>query len=280
MPSTSTAKHPALPWSITFTDSETEHSYIDQEGRDYISVTTLVHRFFPEFNAKEAAGRISKRESRVVEDILAEWKLGCDIACAYGTKVHNYAENLKEGRKLPVASNPKEAIAFKSVENALRGIEKHYEILGTECIVFDPLYRVSGTIDLPCRHRETGRMAILDYKTNKSIHLVPRYGQYGHKPIAHIGDCNGNHYRLQFATYAQIMRDSGYVPEDTGFDNAAIYIAPGSEQPVWIPFSDAQKEATDMINAWFKQFDTVENQKYKVSVAEFMARGERFKGAA
>ena len=100
--------------------------------------------------------------------------------------------------------------------------------------------------------------------------MLPRFNQYGLPPIAHIGDCNGNHYRLQFATYAQIMRDSGYVPEDTPFSNAAIYIQPMSENPVWIPLPDAQRESTDLINAWHAEYDTVANQKSGISVAEFM----------
>ena len=280
MPSTSTAKHPALPWSITFTDSETEHSYIDNEGRDYISVTTLVHRFFPEFDSDYHSKRIAKREGRSQADVLAGWKLLADTACDYGTAVHYYGECIIKGLPLPKPANEKERFAFMAVDKALKGISKHYEFLGVEEIVFDPLYRVAGTIDLPCRHIATGRIAILDWKTNGSIDLIPRYGGFGHAPIAHLGDCNGNHYRMQFGTYAEVMRGSGYVPEDTGFDNAIIYIPPMSPDPVWIPMPDAPKEAADVITSWFKQFDTVENQKYKVSVAEFMERGEKFKGAA
>ena len=268
MTNTKKAKHPTLPCSITFTNDD--HRYVDELGLDYISVTTLVSRFFPTFDERGTAGRIAQRDNRDIMDVLQEWKLNRDTACAYGTKVHLFAENLIKGESLPAPENEKERIAFKSVENALRGLSKHYEILGTEKVVFDPLYRVSGTIDLPCRHRATGRLAIVDWKPNKSIDLIPRFSQRGRKPIEHIGDCNGNHYMLQFSTYSEIMRGSGYVDQDEPFDNAAVWIQPMNPNPVWIPMRDARKEASDMIALWHRQFDSVENCKYKVTVADYL----------
>jgi len=144
MPSTTTAKHPRLPFSITFT--EEGHTYIDNENSDYLSTTTLVGKFFPEFDAPAKAEEIAARENRLAMDILTEWNRSCAESCAYGTRVHEYAEACILGLPTHKHANEKERHAFIAVDTALVGIRKHYEIVSVEAIVFDPVYRIAGSI--------------------------------------------------------------------------------------------------------------------------------------
>ena len=263
-----TAKHRKLPFNITF--DEPTHVYLDNEGSDYISVTTVVNRFFPVFDSAGAAARVSKREGISIPKVLARWDAKRDASCEYGTAVHNYAENVVKKRRNPKPISAPMSMAYDAVDEALRMISVHYEVLGSECIVFDPLYRVSGTIDLPLRHRETGRYCIADWKTNEAIDLTPRFPGMGLPPISHIPDCNGNHYRIQFALYAQIMRATGYVPADTEFSNAIIYIPPNTGRPVWIPVEDAPVEAAAILDAWESDFFSVENMRSGISVSKHL----------
>lgn len=264
------AKHRVLPFEIQFIEENDRHDYIDNEGSDYISVTTLIHRFFPAFDAPAAAARVAARENVPVADILASWDKKRDESCAYGTLVHNYAEACVKRDTPPKPISGHTLMAYDAVNEALRMISAHYDILGAEKIVFDPVYRVAGTIDLPLRHRATGRLCIADWKTNQAIDMTPRFSGMGLPPIAHIPDCNGNHYRLQFALYAEIMRGSGYVPPETEFSNAIIYIPPMTGKAVWIPVPDAPEEARAILNAWESDFFTVANLQAGRTVADFL----------
>jgi len=263
-----TAKHPSLPWSISF--DPIPHSYIDNENRDYISVTTLVHHFFPEFDTMATAARVAAREGVPVEVIIARWDKKRDDSSEYGTEVHNYAEACVKGHSKPEPTSTLTRMAYDAVNEALVMISRHYDILGAECLVFDPLFRVAGTIDLPLRHKKTRRYCIADWKTNQAIDITPRYPGHGRPPIEHIPDCNGNHYRLQFAEYAEIMRGSGYVPPDTEFSNAIIYIPPMTGHPVWIPMADAPVEARGMLTSWESEFFTPTNQTFGLTVADYL----------
>jgi len=127
-------------------------------------------------------------------------------SAAYGTEVHNYAEACVKGGGRPEPTSTLSRMAYDAVNEALRMISRHYDILGSECLVFDPLFRVAGTIDLPLRHKATGKLCIADWKTNQAIDVTPRFAGRGRPPIEHIPDCNGNHYRLQFALYADSYR--------------------------------------------------------------------------
>jgi hypothetical protein len=72
----------------------------------------------------------------------------------------------------------------------------------------------------------------------------------GFKPIQHIQDCNGNHYRLQFALYGQVMRIGQYLALDEPLDNGVIWLPPMSDDPQWIRMPDAKAEADAMIRCW------------------------------
>ena len=270
MPATSTAKHPRLPFTMTFT--EDGHTYIDNEASDYISTTTLVGKFFAEFDAPAKALEMADGDALQAAVTLATWKLNCDTACDYGTRVHEYAEACILGTPLEKPASEKERVAFGCVERALSGIIKHYEIVSVEAIVFDPVYRIAGSIDLRARHRATGRLATLDWKTNKKLDLTPRYPGNAHPPISHIPDCNGNHYRLQLAIYEQLLRGAYYIDPDEPVDNAIIYIPPFNSTPQWVPLQPAQPEALAMISAWDQAFSTAANITAGVTVAQFLSK--------
>jgi hypothetical protein len=248
MPNNQTATHPKTGWSITFTESD--HSYIDDQGSRYASGTGLVSVFFPQFDTRYHATRIAAREKRAVESVIAQWEAKAKEAGDYGTTVHGYAESLILGRSSTKPATEKERVAFSAVDRALVGIRQHYDIIGCEQIIFAPCLHLAGTIDLPVRRKIDGRYGILDWKTNEAIDLTPRFNQTALPPIQHIPDCNGNHYRLQFAIYAQIMRIGQYVDLDEPFDNGIIYIPPMSPNPAWIPMADAKPEADAMIRCW------------------------------
>jgi hypothetical protein len=248
MPPTQTATNPKTKTTITFRESD--HSYIDDSGARYASGTGLVSCFFPHFDTDAHAHRISVRQNVTPEAIKAEWKAKADDACAYGTLVHAYAEAIIKGMQTPIPNTQREITAFRAVDKAVVGINRLYNILGAEKIIFAECAHLAGTIDMPVKRKRDGMLGILDWKTNASIEMTPRFPGHGYSPIQHIPDCNANHYRLQFAVYAHIMRIGQYVALDQPFSNGIIHIPQLSDNPVWIPITDAMPEADAMIKCW------------------------------
>jgi hypothetical protein len=74
---------------------EESHKYIhpkDETGNaEYISVTTLIERFFP-FDLKRYIERKAEEENRTEEDVLDEYLLMRDEAAEKGTYLHNQIE--------------------------------------------------------------------------------------------------------------------------------------------------------------------------------------------
>jgi hypothetical protein len=229
-----TARHPALPHTITFDPAR--HTYTDDSRRRYLSVTSWVRSLFPEFDAPSAAERVAARTGRLALDVLREWGAKRDASAAYGTAVHAYAEAAILGRMETVSppATDNEARARLAVDAALLALADTHDILGAEMIVFDPLYRLAGTLDLPAVNRATGALAILDWKTCEEI-TDDAWGRTGLPPLVDVPDSKAAHYAIQLSTYATIMRDTGYVEPDRPVELAVIHVAPGSSVPAWMP---------------------------------------------
>jgi hypothetical protein len=248
MPATQTHTHPHTRQTITFT--EADHSYVDDTGHRYASGTGLVAAFFPRFDPDEHAPRIAARRGTTPEAIKAEWEANRDSSCVYGTNVHAYPESLIRGYQIPKPTTDMERFAFRAVDRALVGINRNYIILACEQIIFAQCLHLAGTMDLFARRKRDRMLSVLDWKTNKEINLTAKFGGTGFKPIEHIQDCNGNHYRLQFAAYGQIMRIGQYLGLDEPLDNGVIWLPPMSAEPQWIRMQDAKAEADAMIRCW------------------------------
>lgn len=249
-------KHPVLPVTLTY-DPE-PHTYTDDAGTAYESVTTLVKRAFPPFDAHTAADRIAARENRLAFDVLAEWNAKRDMSATVGTFIHAHAESLVLGTPAPdIPDNFTQQMrqralqGVKMVDRALSMLRPGYELLGAEQIVFDPLFEVAGTIDLPARNRKTGALAILDWKTCESI-TDDAYGQTALPPIAHIRASKLAHYTLQLSIYAWILTDqiySAYPSAGEPVELALIHLPHDAPDPVWMPVPYWPREVGALIVA-------------------------------
>lgn len=226
------ATHPKLEgWDITF--DSTDHSYRDSTGQVYTSGTSFLKQFFPVFDVHANAARVAARENRLEMDVIAEWNAKRDASSRYGTRVHEYAEAKINGTPTGLPSSPREITARRAVDSALHMLKDHYEILGSEVIVFDPLHQIAGTIDLPARNRQTGAIAVLDWKTCEEI--TDKSYAMALPPIQYIPDSKVVHYGLQLSLYGFIQVDSGYVAPGTPVETAVIHIQPDNPEPVWMP---------------------------------------------
>ena len=246
-----TATHPNLNFTITF--DSIPHTYTDSRGRVYTSATTFVGQHFEPFDEQAAAAKIAAQTNRLDLDILAEWKSKSIEACRYGSIVHAYAEAKICGGDAPEPEKAGDARAFRIVDTALLMLEKQYKFLEPETIVFDPLYEIAGMMDLPAINRQTGALAILDWKTCESITL-DHYGRFALHPISHIPDSKLLHYQLQLSLYAWLITAPGQTAyaatEGEPVELALIHIphATAGDDPCWRPLEYDPDAIESMIN--------------------------------
>ena len=244
-----TTTHPTLDITVTF--DPTPHTYTDDQGARYISVTTLAGAAFPGFDADAAAARVGARDNIPPADLIAAWRAKGDAAAEYGTRVHAYAEALILGEPAPAPTDHRDRRAFRIVDKALAAINHTHDLYPPEQIVFEPIHQIAGTIDLPARNRETGALAIMDWKTCEAIPTAA-YNRTALPPIAHVPDSKTMHYALQLSLYAWMLTAPGYTQyptEGEPVELALIHVPHSGVDPIWRPVPYLQREAQAVVDA-------------------------------
>lgn len=214
-----------------------DHKYYDEDGGVYQSVTTIIHSLFPEFEKDKMSYFVARK--RVMKDkgypdkdsvpndeieeekkvVLKEWEDNKNVSCDLGTEVHRYCECKLAGVDfdMELTSDRAKKIA-KSADEFLLELDKSYEFLEAEKIIFRKPYLLAGTVDLIMRNRNTGNLCVFDHKTNKAINKTDSYGKTGKLFLSHIENCNYMVYTLQLSLYKHMLIDGNYGD----FDNAEL----------------------------------------------------------
>lgn len=209
----------------TVTFNEENHIYRLDDGTRLMSGTAFVHKFFPEFDAKKVSFFYARKHGLDQQQVLAMWREKGERASNFGSNVHTCAEyEIRPERGSIKPMNQAEAKAFKRVRLAIKHMGKFLEFIEPEMIVFSPALGVAGTIDLLARHKETGEIYIIDWKTNEAIDQENKYGTRGLEPISDLFDCNFAHYSLQVSLYQYILIKENYFPDAPGYKRALIHV--------------------------------------------------------
>ncbi len=145
---------------ITFT--EKDHSYRDEKGNTYISVTQLISQNFETFDAEKIANIVTQYQNSryygwTKDAVLNFWEktkqTGCDV--------HSSIEDYIKHRKKP------------KCENMLAAVNQFSELnfkgkLSSETIVHDEQLLIAGTIDIIEKHDD--RYVIWDIKTSRTMY--------------------------------------------------------------------------------------------------------------
>jgi len=252
MPGTSIATTPDPNRIIQFTESD--HKYVAKDKNDklikeLISVTTLIGNYFPKFDADLMAPKVAVKRGLSVEQIKAEWKQAGEEASRYGTRVHEYLEDLIRGVKpRNIPENDKETKVFGYAAQLARKIKSRFTDFKPEKIVSDVQLGIAGTIDLLCRDpRGDGSVVILDWKTNKQIRMIDQFGKKGFGPVAHVEDCEFGHYSLQLNLYEFILKHAGYILRNTNVVKYLVHLHPDlGVNTIRVP--DMQQEIINIVN--------------------------------
>ena len=256
MPACSKAKNPQ---GIEIIFTEEDHRYtsiINGKEIEYISGTTFLDRYFPEFDPTgEITERCAKKQGVSVKELKKMWRDKADKACVFGTKLHETVEDCRLGREYRNSYNDqKEKICFEYAKKVGKKLLKSLDIIGIEKIVFNPELKIAGTIDLLGRSKKTGKYIIVDHKTNeKTIDESNKYNSFCLDPISNIPDTSFGHYSLQLNLYSYLLKEGGYVDKDAEFEYFLDHITVNGVKMIKLP--DLQREIKLVINDYRKNLE-------------------------
>jgi ATP-dependent exoDNAse (exonuclease V) beta subunit len=219
---------------------EDGHKYTiktDSESK-YISVTTLIHLQFAQFDADKVIKNIMcgknwkeghKYWGLTAKQIKQQWASNAsDVSCA-GTNLHNNIECFMN-HFIPLNYTHKEiydnymqennAYILKngSINSSINTVEWNHFIdfikdtpdlkpYKTEWTVYNEDVKIAGSIDMVYEHPD-GTLSIYDWKRCKDINKINYYNKYAITPcICHLPDTNFWHYALQLNIYKKILEE-------------------------------------------------------------------------
>jgi ATP-dependent exoDNAse (exonuclease V) beta subunit len=225
------------------------HQYV-AGGETLTSVTTLIQKWFPQFDAEEVAKKKAAREGSSWAALVAEWDRKRIEAADFGTKIHLMAEKIlqeKDERAADhMAETEREKAYLVAIKESLVRVGRGYEVVESEKIVFSSTKKVAGTIDLLLRSKTTGEFVIGDWKTNREIKYAGFRKEMGFGPCRLLENCNFTHYSLQASAYGELLLSEGYVPEAQSVRGVLLHLAESSDRRVTCSYLKTKDFATEV----------------------------------
>ena len=216
MPGNATAVHPS---GLKLVFNEADHTYIDEVGRDYTSVTTLIHSAFPKFDGEKIAAAKSAKTGVPATQYLAEWEANRNKAANDGTRAHENCEYqfLEQYDRMHKPVDGLERARFSAGWNEVDKLKSSLTNIQPETIVFSPRFRIAGSIDVLGYSPDS--YLIGDWKFVKELKRQGFKGERGIiYPTRSLQHCNLMHYSLQLSIYELLLKIEGYIPLDANFD--------------------------------------------------------------
>lgn len=211
---------------VTFFD-EPHKYYVG--GKELISVTTLIHKYHPEFNEEFWSDYKANEYNLTPEIILRAWNFINKKGTIKGSAIHDYAENIFQNK---VFKYPKELIlnefgfdpVWEEYQITKKHVDKFYnDVQGklipirTEFVVYDKESLIGGMLDILFYNIKAKEFQIWDWKTNKKFSKENKESHLTGK-LFMIEECDLEIYSLQLEMYKQI------IEKNTGIKLGKSYI--------------------------------------------------------
>jgi len=229
-----------------------EHVYkIQGMQKEPISVTTLIHKYFPEFDPDATVNQYydnwqRKKDPRYYgkskEEIKAEWKQSGVEASRLGSEMHLQIE-LFFNDELKEIPQTKEFQMFLTWWNYFQQAFPGWRPYRTEWLVYNRDGTLSGSIDM-IMSNPTGDLMIVDWKRSKEIKAKGFKGKTGFGPLACLEDCNYAHYSVQLNTYKYIL-EHNYGKRVVGMFLAVFH--PDQHNYLFYPVPDLQEQVGNLM---------------------------------
>lgn len=178
----------------------------DQTGNaTYISVTTLIERFFP-FDIDRFIQMKAEKEKRSEEDVLDEFFKLRDEAAEKGTLLHQQIERFLLGQEYDVSC--RELELFKEFYQDVV-VTQGFEFIEAEKKILLEQYNVAGTVDALFKKPDREEYIIFDWKRSKNLTIDghPKKFGYGYavSELSHLDNSSYYKYALQQNIYKHIL---------------------------------------------------------------------------
>jgi len=186
-------------------EEKTHTYYVDNSSEGIISVTTLIHQYFPKFESdiilKKMKNKKEKYPNMNDSQIKKLWIDNGINASKNGTKMHKLIENYYNSID---NEKPDENLTeFKYFLNFHSTIKNILEPYRTEWSIFDGEIELAGQIDMIYK-KQDGTYAIYDWKRVKEIKKDNLF-EKGLRKLSDLDHCNYNHYSLQLNIYKRLL---------------------------------------------------------------------------
>lgn len=187
-------------------DTHTYHHPKDETGNaQYISVTTLIDRFFP-FDIDRYIQGKAERQGRSEDEVLDEFLKLRDEAAERGTFLHQQIENFFTGKEYD--KNSKEFTMFIQFYNNIV-IPQGFEFIEAEKRILLDEYNIAGTVDAIFKKTNKDEYLIFDWKRSKNLVVDGHPKKYGYSyalsELGHLDNSSYYQYALQQNIYKYIL---------------------------------------------------------------------------
>lgn len=175
---------------------------------EYLSVTTLIDRFFP-FDLNRYITKKAENEQREVSVIMDEFLAVRDEAATYGTTMHEAIEQfLKSG--VENVQSPEFRLFKKFYEDVV--LNFGFQFVEAEKRVLLEKYNVAGTVDALFRKPNTGELILIDWKRSKNLVVDGHPKKYGYgfalSKLNHLDNSSYYKYALQQNMYKYMLEQN------------------------------------------------------------------------
>lgn len=185
---------------------ELTHTYTDKDGRNYLSATKFIGRFYKPFDANEVAGYVAKSEGVTRQEILDRWNAQTER----GTIIHKAIERFNKTTIIL----PEDEIHRPLILNIASQYTNYYRMYD-EQILYDTDTMIAGTADRPCVCTSSSKSVIdiLDWKNyGRGINQkeIDKYGNFRNEymlhVLSHLQNSSYNKVALQLSLYAYMLQ--------------------------------------------------------------------------
>ena len=200
--------------NIAFEDETHKYHYKKDEtgNAEYISVTTIIDRFFP-FDMDRFIQTKAKKEERTEKDVLEEFLENRNEAAEMGTYLHMQIECFLKGEEYD--ANSEEFTMFKKFYEEIV-IAKGFEFVQAEKIISLDEFNLAGTVDALFKKPNKDEYLIVDWKRSKKLVVDGHPKKYGYgfatSELSHVENSSYYKYALQQNIYKYILETKYNMP--------------------------------------------------------------------
>ena len=196
---------------------ENGHYYTINNKRIGISTTGLIHDYSQPFDSYNMAGLVAEKQGKTRKQVLDEWQKENVLSTTKGSMLHEFAQAQWLHRAYTLDYENIDPLVDKvrlrkAVEKTLPQVFAFYyesrdilEPIGDEVLIGCEEYDIAGAVDMLFKNKLTGKIVMVDFKTNKEIKRKGFKGAKMQHPLHELDDCNFVHYSLQLGVYKHLI---------------------------------------------------------------------------